>query len=82
MSADLFRITVDGVAVLVPRGVSVGAALMNGGLTIRRSVSGEPRAALCGMGICHECRVTIDGRPHQRSCMVTVAPGMVIARDA
>ena len=81
MSADLFRITVDGVAVLVPRGVSVGAALMNGGLTIRRSVSGEPRAALCGMGICHECRVTIDGRPHQRSCMVMVAPGMVIARD-
>ena len=78
MSADLFRITVDGVAVLVPRGVSVGAALMNGGLTIRRSVSGEPRAALCGMGICHECHVTIDGVAHRRACLVPAADGMVV----
>jgi sarcosine oxidase subunit alpha len=82
MSPDLFQITVDGVAVVVPRGVSVAAALMNAGLPLRESVGGEPRAALCGMGICHECRLTIDGRAYQRACLVTVAPGMRIARDA
>jgi sarcosine oxidase subunit alpha len=82
MTADLFQITVDGDAVMVPRGISVAAALMNAGLTLRRSVDGEPRAALCGMGICHECRVTIDGQPQQRSCLATVSPGMVITRDA
>ena len=81
MSADLFQITVDGVAVVVPRGVSVAAALMNAGLPLRESVRGEPRAALCGMGVCHECRLTIDGRVHQRSCLQTVAPGMVVSRD-
>ena len=81
MSADLFSITVDGETVVVPRGVSVAAALMNAGLPLRTSVSGEPRAALCGMGICHECRVTIDGVAHQRSCLVLVAPNMRILRD-
>ena len=41
-----------------------------------RSVSGEPRAPLCGMGTCYECRVTIDGVAHRRACLVTVADGM------
>ena len=45
----------------------------------RKSVSGEPRGALCGMGICQECRVTIDGLPHQRACMVLVREGMEVA---
>lgn len=81
MSADLFQITVDGMTVVVPRGISVAAAMMNAGLSLRVSVSGEPRAALCGMGICHECRVTIDGRMHQRSCLVSAEPGMKITRD-
>ena len=34
----------------------------------RQSITGEPRGPLCGVGICHECRLTIDGRPHQLSC--------------
>jgi predicted molibdopterin-dependent oxidoreductase YjgC len=81
MSADLFQITIDEVPVVVPRGITVAAALMNADLAIRVSVSKEPRVALCGMGICHECRLTIDGRAHQRSCLAVVAPGMVISRN-
>ncbi|OYV74133.1 MAG: hypothetical protein B7Z72_00875 [Gemmatimonadetes bacterium 21-71-4] len=34
------------------------------------------------MGVCFECRVTIDGAPHQRACMVTCRPGMSIATGA
>jgi sarcosine oxidase subunit alpha len=82
MSADLFQITVDGAAVIVPRGITVAAALMNADLAIRTSVSNEPRAALCGMGICQECRVTIDGRVYQRACMIAVHAGMSIERHA
>ena len=81
MTADLFQITVDGVAIVVPRGASVAAALMNAELPIRTSVTGDARTAFCGMGICQDCRVTIDGRAHQRSCLVTVAPGMRVTRD-
>ena len=47
----------------------------------RRSVSGEPRFPLCGMGICFECRVTIDGVKHRRSCQISAANGMEIETD-
>jgi sarcosine oxidase subunit alpha len=34
------------------------------------------------MGVCFECRATIDGVPHRRACLVTCAPGMEICTDA
>jgi sarcosine oxidase subunit alpha len=34
------------------------------------------------MGICFECRVSVNGRPHQRSCLVPVAAGMVVETGA
>lgn len=53
--------------------MSLAAALENEGRReLRRSVSGEPRGVLCGMGICFECRVTVEGIPHRRACMEMV----------
>lgn len=79
----IVTIIVDGAAVDVPAGVSVAAALLDTGVSaFRRSVLGEPRAALCGMGVCHECRVTIDGIAHQRACLVPVAHDMRILTGA
>jgi sarcosine oxidase subunit alpha len=72
-------IVVDGAPSDVPAGCTVAAALMSAGITaFRRSVSGTARAAVCGMGVCFECRVTIDGAAQQRSCLVTVRDGMLI----
>ncbi|MEO5566889.1 MAG: (2Fe-2S)-binding protein [Gemmatimonadaceae bacterium] len=79
--APRLSVTVDGVPIAVASGTSIAALLANAGLSARRSVTGEVRAALCGMGVCHECRVTIDGRAHQRACVTFVTEGMVIARD-
>lgn len=60
-------------------GSTVAAALLNNGfLAIRSSVTGEPRAPLCGMGICFECRVTIDGMRNVRSCIEPVREGMEV----
>lgn len=81
MSETRCEITVDGERHVVEPGISVAAALMNARLPLRRSTHGQPRSALCGMGVCHECRVTIDGRAHQRACLVPVAPGMAVSRD-
>lgn len=73
---------IDGREVRVPAGISVAAALLNSGVEgFRRSVSGELRAPLCGMGSCHECRVTIDGRPQRRSCLEPVRDGMRVETD-
>ena len=72
-------VRLDGRAVTVPPGTTVAAALWNAGIdALRASVSGEPRGPLCGMGICFECRVTIDGVAHRRACMVTCAPDMAV----
>jgi predicted molibdopterin-dependent oxidoreductase YjgC len=73
------RLTIDGRAVEAEAGTSVLAALWNAGLrAVRPSVSGEGRGALCGMGTCQECRVTIDGTPHRPSCLAIVREGMEV----
>ena len=70
-------VSADGRPVRVPAGVTVAAALTDLGVAaFRRSVSGEPRGPVCGMGTCYECRVTIDGVAHRRACLVLVADGM------
>jgi len=75
--------TLNGRPAVAAAGASVAvAALANGVKTFRRSVTGEPRAPLCGMGICYECRLKVDGRSHQKSCQITVLPGMVVQIDA
>jgi D-hydroxyproline dehydrogenase subunit gamma len=69
-------VTVNGAPVSVPQGASVAVAMAIAGQACRTSVTGEPRGALCGMGICFECRVVIDGNPHCRSCQTLCEPAM------
>jgi len=67
---------------MVDEGTTVAAAVLAANeYTFRRSVTGEPRGPLCGMGICFECRVTINGITHQRSCNLLVSDGMEITTD-
>ena len=76
-STPSVSIVADGRTVNVPVGVSVAAALLDLGIaTFRRSVTGESRGPLCGMGTCYECRVTIDDVAHRRACLVLVAADM------
>jgi len=70
------RFTIDGRPAEADAGTSLLAALWNAGrLAVRSSVGGEARGPLCGMGVCFECRVTIDGDPHRRACLETVREG-------
>lgn len=76
------RISVNGALHEVPVDVSLATALLNAGHpAFRRSVAGEPRAPVCGMGICFECRVTIDGIPGRRACLEPVRDGMTVVLD-
>jgi D-hydroxyproline dehydrogenase subunit gamma len=72
---------VNGALVSVPLGASVAAAMVIAGQACRNSVSGEPRVPLCGMGICFECRVTINGKQHCRSCQILCEAGMDVRTD-
>lgn len=80
---EQIQVLVDGRPVQVDAGASVVAALaIAGRMYTRRSVSGEPRFALCGMGQCQECRVTIDGTPHRLACQARCRDGMHIETGA
>jgi predicted molibdopterin-dependent oxidoreductase YjgC len=73
------EIVVDGRRYRVEPGTTVAAALFNlNVLSLREAVSGELRGPVCGIGVCFECRVTIDSRPHQRACLIPVVDGMHI----
>jgi predicted molibdopterin-dependent oxidoreductase YjgC len=76
------KVKVNGREVTVPAGSMVSTAVAAAGVSLyRRSVTGEPRGPVCGMGICFECRVRIDGREHCRSCQVPCTDGMEVRTD-
>jgi len=82
MSSEI-NIKVNGQAATAHRGDTVLAFLVAGGhKTLKKSRQlGEPRGPLCGMGVCYECQVSINGEPNQRACMTQVEDGMVILTD-
>jgi aerobic-type carbon monoxide dehydrogenase small subunit (CoxS/CutS family) len=80
--AETVVVVVNGVLVTMPVGSMVSSAILKAGVSsFRRSVSGEPRGPLCGMGICFECRVTVDFEAHVRSCQTLCQNGMDIRTD-
>jgi len=75
-------VLVNGALIAVRPGTMVSAAIVIAGETLfRRSVTGEPRGPLCGMGICFECRVTVNGQFHARSCQTLCEEGMDVQTD-
>ena len=79
---DTVTVVVNGVSVTMLAGSMVSAAILKTGVhAFRRSVNGEPRGPLCGMGICFECRVTIDSVRHSRSCQTVCREGMDVRTD-
>lgn len=79
---ETVSVTIDGVQVRVPAGTLVATAIISSGHTsFRRSVTGEPRGPLCGMGVCYECRVTVNGQAHFRSCQIPCQDGMDVRTD-
>lgn len=68
----------DGRSVQVPEGAHL-VALLDGDLTCHRSVRGEPRGPLCGMGVCQECRLNVNGRL-VLACRTLAQEGMEVRR--
>ena len=78
------QVTVDARVVVVQAGVLVASAveLAMPGRGARVSPAGARRQPLCGMGVCGECRVTIDGHAHRLGCQTLCTAGMEILTDA
>lgn len=72
------EILVDGRPLRAFEGESVAAALLAVGRRALRTTSrrGEPRGMYCGIGVCFDCVMTIDGGPNVRTCQTPVRAGM------
>lgn len=79
LAKEQVTVHIDGKPVAADTYMTVAAALVAANvMRTRKSVGGEIRFALCGMGMCQECRVRIDGVPHRLACQVRCAAGMRI----
>lgn len=74
------QITIDGKSVEAFEGETVAAAMMAAGLRVFRNTAKTkaPRGMYCGMGICFECLVTINGVKNVRACLTPVTDGMTV----
>jgi NADPH-dependent 2,4-dienoyl-CoA reductase/sulfur reductase-like enzyme len=76
-------ITVHYEALAVPArpGSSIAAALTAAGIRVCRQSSAGDRGLFCGMGVCGECSIEIDGSPGQLACMTHVNDRMRLRRQ-
>jgi len=72
------RVRIDGRACEVPRGTNLAALLLTQGLACRPSMSGPARGPWCGMGVCGECRVTVDAGRSVLACLVRCEDGLCV----
>jgi len=77
---------VDGRPVTAYAGETVFAALLAAGIiALRHPLKDQTetvRGGFCGMGVCQECQVTVDGMPDRRACMIPVREGMEVVTDS
>jgi len=76
-------IFVNGQKTIAYEGETVHAALLAAGFSIlRKSKTGDgERGMFCGIGVCYDCLVMINGKPNCRACMSDVEDGMKIEID-
>ena len=72
--------TFDGRPVPARPGQTVGGALLAAGVRSWRTTrfEGKPRGLFCGIGVCFDCLVTVNGEPNVRACLAPVAEGDVV----
>ncbi|MCG8620167.1 MAG: (2Fe-2S)-binding protein [Desulfobacterales bacterium] len=72
-------IRVDGLDIAAFEGETIHAVMIAAGIQNFRESSGSgPRGVFCGMGICYDCLVRVNGKDNQRACMTQVEDGMEI----
>ena len=75
---ETVTISINGERLTMPQGSTISAAMLSAVQVCRVSVSGQPRTALCGMGICFECRAIVDGVAYTRTCQLVCKDGMTV----
>jgi hypothetical protein len=77
---DELGLTFDGAPLSARAGQSVAAALTDAGIRSWRTTrhNERPRGLFCGIGVCYDCLLVVDGLPNQRACLVPARDGMTL----
>lgn len=75
------RLSVNGETMQASASQTLATLLMAQRLAARRSVSGEARTPFCGMGVCGECRVTVNGRLGVLACLTSCCEGLNVQTE-
>ena len=83
MTAPQVGITVRYEAQSLPAraGSSIAAALTAAGIRACRQSEAGDRGLFCGMGVCGECSIEVDGSAGQLACMTAAEDGMRLRRQ-
>jgi aerobic-type carbon monoxide dehydrogenase small subunit (CoxS/CutS family) len=75
-----FQFTADGEPVEAYPGETIASALLAAGRRIARRTTHlkSPRGVFCAIGVCHDCRMIVDGEANVRTCLVPARAGMVV----
>jgi len=75
-----FRFTLDGEPVDAYPGETIATALLAADRRVARRTAhrGAPRGVFCAIGVCHDCRMVVDGEANIRTCLVPARPGMIV----
>jgi predicted molibdopterin-dependent oxidoreductase YjgC len=73
-------ITVNGKVITAVDGEPIASALIAAGVkTFRKTrVMKESRGYFCGIGLCSDCMMVVDGVPNVRTCITPVKDGMKV----
>lgn len=77
-------IIVDGKPIEAREGEPILAAMLAAGIVVARQTEKrhEPRGLFCGIGLCSDCLVTVNGVRNVRSCVTLVEDGMRVETQA
>jgi len=80
--SELVSFTFEGREFVGRRGESLAAALIAAGVqSFRATRTGAERGLFCGMGVCQDCLVEVDGQSNRRACMVKLDRAMTVRRE-
>jgi D-hydroxyproline dehydrogenase subunit gamma len=74
--SDELEVTIDGRPVTAAPGRTIAGIMLAEGVTAwRRDTAGELRGVFCGIGVCFECLVTVNGQDSVRACQRVARDG-------
>lgn len=74
-----FEFTFEGQSIKAYPGEMIGAALLATGIsTFRLTRKGQPRGIFCGIGLCYDCLVVVEGKPNCRACLTPAQAGVQV----